>query len=172
MLYKAGRSGAPDLPGFAGTVSGTDRRQPTMSTRARLSHAGNASAGSRWRRGVRSAGRPLAVFAVILQLAFVFGHHHFDWLGQRALAQAFALLQTGDAAATSDDSRQGQLPVVPAHALCLVCVAVDAAASLDAGAPPLALPVAYAALRIVCPPAASLPPPRAAAFDSRGPPRA
>jgi len=24
MLYKAGRSGAPDLPGFAGTVSGTD----------------------------------------------------------------------------------------------------------------------------------------------------
>ena len=57
-----------------------------MSTRALPSNAGNAPAGSRWRCSVRRAGAPLAGFAMLLQLALLFGHHHFDVFSQRGLA--------------------------------------------------------------------------------------
>jgi len=144
-----------------------------MSTRARLSNAGNAPAGSRWRRSVQRVGRPIAVFAIVLQLALLFGHHHFDGFGQRGLAQAFVLLQTGQASPAPDDSRQSRAPVVPAHAACFVCVAIHAAASPDVSVPQLVLPVAYDRDPVPRPTVATVVPPlRAAAFDSRGPPRA
>jgi hypothetical protein len=78
------------------------------------------------------------------------------------------LPQSGGAAAPSDDTRHGP---APAREPCFPCSATHAAAPATA-APPLALPVVYARLRV--PPPATLPPPpqRAAAFEARGPPRA
>ena len=124
---------------------------------------------------MRRVGHPLALFAIVFQLALLFGHHHFnlsdaDWLGNEPAASG--PLQTGQAAPTPSGSRQDQAPATPTHGPCFVCMAIHAAAFLDVGAPLLVLPIAYERQPVSRPTVASiLPPLRVAAFDSRGPPR-
>jgi hypothetical protein len=144
-----------------------------MRTRALVSYAENVPAGSCWQSSIQRVGRPLAVLAIILQFALLFSHHHFDVFSQRGLAHASALFQTSQETPTPYERRQGPAPFMPADGPCLVCMAIHAAASLDAGVSPLVLPVFYDPLPVVGPAVGSImPPPRAAAFDSRGPPRA
>lgn len=136
-----------------------------------LSKVGNTPAGSRWRCCVRRVGLPLALAAVAFQLAFLFGHHHFELSGDRlgSVPATSALLQTGQATPALDDSRQGQ---APAHAPCVLCLAIHASASLDATAPQLVLAIAYERQPVSRRTGAPIMPPlRVAAFDSRGPPR-
>jgi hypothetical protein len=144
-----------------------------MRTRALLSYAENVPAGRRWQSSIQRVGRPLAIFAIILQFALLFSHHHFDVFSQRWLPHAPALFQTGQATPTPYERRQDPAPFVPADGPCLVCMAIHAAASLNAGVSPLVLPVFYDRAPVMRPAVGSImPPPRAAAFDSRGPPRA
>lgn len=145
-----------------------------MKTRALACNAGNRAAAGRCRGAVQRVGRPLALLAVVFQLALVFAHHHFDLSrGLGEVAVASDLVQAGATTAPRDEGRPGQAPVTAAHAPCVLCTTIHAAATLGAGAPPLALPATFAGSAVPSLAVAPIvPPQRVAAFDCRGPPPA
>jgi hypothetical protein len=147
-----------------------------MKTRTLACNAGNRAAAGRGRRAVQRVGRPLALFAIVFQLALAFAHHHFDLPLAHAAGNvpAAPVLAQADQSVTPHDIRWPvDAPLAPVHAPCLLCTAIHAAASLDAAVPPLALPAACDGAAVPSLATAPIgPPQRVAAFDCRGPPRA
>jgi hypothetical protein len=122
---------------------------------------------SRWRRPVRRAGLPLALFAIALQAVVSFGHHHFGFYA----AHSFKSGITVSAVSPPGDRREA--PTVPEHGPCLICVAIHAAAPPVVDALPNLLPVYDDGAPLPPPAFAFLAAPRrVAAFQSRAPPLA